>query len=424
MADNVDNFAKQCKDAYQYMASLIERANQGDRVEPDELMAQLGSVVEQLSVAGEELSQQAEELATARNELAAQSQHYLELFEFAPDGYLVTTKDGTVLEANQAGAKMLNMSQQHLLGKPLSIFVTAAGQKEFNKRLTCLKKQDKAKGDSFEIEMLPRAGAAFQALVTAKASYDSEGKVVQLRWLVHDVSEYQKLEQERRLLLERLVTVHEEERTRFARELHDQMAQHLTALVIGLQSVKIASRASPVICQDVERLQRIAEDIGREAHDLATELRPAVLDDLGLAPAVSNRIQEWSEQTGIPVSIYHSGFGEGNPVPSPDITIAIYRIVQQSLTNILKHAHANHVSVVLDQRKDCILAIVEDNGIGFDVEKSMRRSATKRSLGLIGMRERAALVDGTVEIESQPGSGTTVFVRIPLLLTAPKDSAS
>lgn len=344
MVGEEEPFVKQCKDAYEYMASLMKRADQG-AVPSDEIMSQLSSIVEELSVTGEELSQQAEELRVTRDELAVQRQHYQELFDFAPDGYLVTNKDGNIIECNLAGANMLHVHPRYLIGKPLSVFVRGSDRKLFSKGLDNLSNKKDSAADSWEIVMQPRNGAPFQALMIAKAFQDAKG-TVQLRWLVHDITMRHKLEQQRQWLLERLVSAHEEERTRIARELHDKMAQHLTALVMGLQSLRKKGE-KPAPLQDIERLQQIAEEIGREVRQIATDLRPAVLDDLGLVKALSNYVQEWSIQTGIPVSFHQSGFVHGEPGLSPQMKIAVYRIAQQALTNIAQHAKASHVSLVL-----------------------------------------------------------------------------
>jgi PAS domain S-box-containing protein len=412
MVGEEDRFVKQCKDAYEYMASLVRRADQGEVVPHDEMISQLSSVVEELSVTGEELSQQAEELRVTRDELAVQRQHYQDLFDSAPDGYLVTDKDGNIAECNLAGADMLNVDRKYVVGKPLSVFVAGVDQKLFSKRLDDLINNKDAGADNWELVMQPRNRTAFQALIIAKVMQESKG-AGKLRWLIHDISKRHELEEQRRWLLGRLVSAHEEERTRIARELHDKMAQHLSALVMGLQSLrKIGQKPVPV--QEIERLQGIAEEIGREVRQIATELRPAALDDLGLVKALSNYVQEWSAQSGVPVSFHQSGFGHGEPSLSSQIKTAVYRIVQQALINIAQHAKAGHVSVVLEQRIDHLLVIIEDDGVGFVVDDVMRRGSTRGALGLIGMRERAALLGGTLEIESKLKAGTTVFVRIPV----------
>jgi signal transduction histidine kinase len=163
----------------------------------------------------------------------------------------------------------------------------------------------------------------------------------------------------------------------------------------------------------LQRLQDLSDEIGREVHHIALELRPTALDDFGLHAALLNYVTEWSDRSEIEVD-FHTGGLDKQRLP-PQVETTLYRIVQEALTNVIKHAHAKRVSVILEHRPDHVLAIVEDDGEGFDTEAVMNSASVDPRLGLLGMRERAALVGGTLEIETSPGSGTTVFVRIPLL---------
>ena len=161
----------------------------------------------------------------------------------------------------------------------------------------------------------------------------------------------------------------------------------------------------------MKALQAITETVGREIHELALELRPTALDDLGLLRTLSNYIDQWSSRANVEVDFHSSGWA-GERLP-PHIEATIYRIVQEALTNILKHARATHVSLIVERRAGQALVIVEDNGAGFDHE-SLSNQPNGKSIRLLGMKERAALIDGELKIEASPGKGTTVFVRIPL----------
>jgi signal transduction histidine kinase len=146
-------------------------------------------------------------------------------------------------------------------------------------------------------------------------------------------------------------------------------------------------------------------------HHLARELRPAALDDLGLHTALLNYVEQWAERTGVLIDFHSSGL-ERQRI-SPQIETTIYRIAQEALTNVLKHAEATRVSVLLEYRNNQIRTIVEDDGKGFDTDYSPNGTPMSGRLGLIGMQERVALVGGTFDVESRPGSGTTLVVRIP-----------
>jgi signal transduction histidine kinase/GAF domain-containing protein len=202
----------------------------------------------------------------------------------------------------------------------------------------------------------------------------------------------------------------EEERRRISRELHDEIGQELTALVLGLRSARDASAADVWLDLRLEHLQGVAEEIGKNMHRIAVELRPPALDAVGLQAAVSNYADVWGKRHGIQVDFEGVGLGSGRLPPYIEATI--YRIVQEALTNVSKHAGATTVNVVLQRDAGQIVTIVEDNGRGFDTAAAPRTHGSTAPLGILGMRERAALVGGSLTIESQP-SGTTVFVRIP-----------
>jgi signal transduction histidine kinase len=159
----------------------------------------------------------------------------------------------------------------------------------------------------------------------------------------------------------------------------------------------------------LQRLQEITDLIGKEAHHLAVELRPTALDDLGLHAALVNHVEEWSERSGIKVDYHGSGLEKQR---LPPIETALYRIVQEGLTNVLKHAGAKHVSLVLQRSAHQVSAVLEDDGKGFDTDTTA--SSTGGRLGLLGMQERVAMVGGTLTLESTVGLGTTIIVRIPL----------
>jgi len=217
----------------------------------------------------------------------------------------------------------------------------------------------------------------------------------------------------RRELLHRLVNAQEEERRRISRELHDQMGQYLAALMWGLQSLKDSTHVQPPARKDIERLGELAQQLDYEVDHLVLELRPTVLDDVGLHSALVQHFERWSEHSKVVVSYRIAGI-EHQRLPA-SIETPIYRVVQEALTNVLKHARTKRVSLTLERRKDHVLTIIEDNGCGFDSDALERASNVHTRLGLLGMRERVEMAGGTLNVESTPGKGTSVFVRIPLM---------
>lgn len=230
------------------------------------------------------------------------------------------------------------------------------------------------------------------------------------RILMAEIIERKRAEDERQEVLRRLVTAQEEERRRISRELHDEIGQHLTALMLGLKAAGSCTDLA-VVQSQMLKLQQITAVIGKEIHELALELRPTALDDLGLARALTNYLEEWAALSKIEVDFHSIGLDEER-LPS-HLETTLYRIIQEALNNVLKHASAKHVSVILERRADQAIGIIEDDGCGFEVG-SPENQNTQRHLGLLGMGERAALVRGELSVESSPGQGTTVFVRLPL----------
>jgi two-component system sensor histidine kinase UhpB len=235
------------------------------------------------------------------------------------------------------------------------------------------------------------------------------GPVVRIVGTHFDLTERRQAEAERARteLLSRLVFAQEDERRRIAREMHDQFGEQLTALSRGISELKDACGGSAGLSGLVEALEKIARQIDRDVDQLVWELRPTALDDLGLRAALANYVQDWSRRVNIPAELHTSGLLDDRLSSEAETTL--YRVAQEALTNVAKHSRAGHVDVLLERQADLVLLIVEDDGVGFDAEEE---GAPGDGFGLLGMQERAALVGATVEIESTPGKGTTVFLRM------------
>lgn len=263
-------------------------------------------------------------------------------------------------------------------------------------------------------EALQQANAELESRVLIRtAELAAANRVLQAEIVMRQTAEESRVQ-----LLHRLVGAHEEERGRIARELHDKMGQYLTVINLGLHSLtEICQPHPPPSHTSLLQLLQVTDELMSEVHHIAWELRPALLDDLGLNAALGNYLTQWAERTGIALDFHNCNLDQ--KLLSPDIETTVYRIVQEALTNILKHAQAKNVSVVVECQQNNVQVVVEDDGKGFDTEYlSSNKATTKGRLGVVGMRERAAMVEGTLDIESTPGAGTTVFVRIPLPLAA------
>jgi len=222
----------------------------------------------------------------------------------------------------------------------------------------------------------------------------------------------QRAEEAHREVLRRLVAAEETERGRVSRELHDRLGQDLTALKLGLQIVRKQSACPPPLRKSVIKLESLADGLMRDLHRLAWDLRPAALDDFGLELALRRYANEWATLSGVPVDFDSQGVTSQRL--AREVETVLYRIAREALTNVLRHAKANQVSILLQRRADHVSLIVEDDGRGFDAAAMLRAPASQGKLGLLGMQERATLAGGSVQIESSPGAGTTVLVRMPL----------
>lgn len=225
--------------------------------------------------------------------------------------------------------------------------------------------------------------------------------------LQQSCSELQRNEKDKTKLLRKIITSQEEERRRIARELHDETSQSLAAVNVSLGAMANGKSSG----QSVEDLRAIISQALERVKNLAYDLRPGLLDDLGLVAAVDRYVEDFPQRYGLPVSFQSIGL-DGQRLPS-EVETAVYRIVQEALVNSAKHARANHASVMMEIDHGLLRVLIEDDGQGFDIRK-MSSDEAGRTLGLFGMQERAILVGGTLEVDSGPGEGTAIVLRIPL----------
>ncbi|MET0211637.1 MAG: PAS domain S-box protein [Vicinamibacterales bacterium] len=221
-------------------------------------------------------------------------------------------------------------------------------------------------------------------------------------------AERERVERQRVRLLARLTTAEESERRRIARELHDQLGQQLTALRLTLEMLKAQSMEHADLRVQVETLQELARQLDEDVAFRVWELRPTAIQDDGLDSALTSYVRNWSKHFGIKAQL-HTSRAKEDRLPSL-IETTLYRLAQEALNNVAKHARASHVDIVFERIADQWSLIIEDDGIGFDPSSG---EAEQRGFGLVGMRERAALVGAELQVESAPGSGTTVILRTP-----------
>lgn len=225
----------------------------------------------------------------------------------------------------------------------------------------------------------------------------------------HMSEELKRKEDIREQLLAKIISAQEDERKRIARELHDETGQALTTMMVDLKCIEDSCKDSQII-ERIGELRALTAQTLDEVHHLASALRPSLLDDHGLVAALQKHIRDYSTKMNINIDSQINLYGE---YLSPDIETTVFRIIQEALTNIAKYAESKNVSIIVGYRDSSLIAIIEDDGTGFDVDRIMS-SPNDKNLGLLGMSERALLIGGKIVIESEPGAGTTIFLEVPL----------
>lgn len=221
-------------------------------------------------------------------------------------------------------------------------------------------------------------------------------------------------ERQRAELLKKLIQAQEEERRRVARELHDHVGQFLTAMIMRLgsaEAIAAGGECPPGLRTGLEELQGLASRTVDDVRRIIVDLRPSVLDDMGLVPALSWYAEVFLQPAGIAVDQAADGLHDRLPA---HVEVAVFRIVQEAFTNIIKHARASAVTLRLTRADGTLTGMVRDNGAGFDASAALGGRRGRASVGLLGMRERATLLGGTLAITSAPGAGTEVRFSIPL----------
>ena len=247
---------------------------------------------------------------------------------------------------------------------------------------------------------------------TASPLKDDNGEVIGAIETLEDVTERKNAEESLRHYLREITRAQEEERKRIARELHDDTAQDLVVLSRKLDSF-VASAVNRLSVEDVsyvEKLRQQTEHILDGVHRFSQDLRPSVLDDLGLVPALEWLTPDLTNHFGIAIALEVLGSVHRFP---PEIELILFRIAQEALRNVWKHSEASKAWVTVEFGDDKTVLTVKDNGRGFELPERIEDLAVAGKLGLVGMQERAQLTGGRLTLQSEPGKGTTVIVEVP-----------
>jgi PAS domain S-box-containing protein len=348
----------------------------------------------------------------AEQQLRLSVQKYKLLFESNPlPMWMLSLPDLSIIDVNESALNHYGYSRQEFLSLDTRLM---GPTEDFEIQTVEFEKHLMSAGNRGVRKHKKKDGAVIYVEIN---SYDFiyEGKKARLL-LSNDITEkliseesLKKSYENIRQLASHLQNIREDERAAIAREIHDQLGQQLTGLKMDISwvSKKINFAKDDLVKQRIDGAMELLDSTIKTVRKIATELRPSIIDDLGAIAAIEWQSQEFEKRSGI-LTQFRSGMAE--PDFPPGMAIGLFRICQESLTNIGRHSSAKNIMITLDEQNEEVVLKIEDDGIGFMVQQI----GQKKTLGLLGMRERAQMMGGEVEVTSSPGNGTTLVARIPV----------
>ncbi len=329
--------------------------------------------------------------------LVAERERFEKMFELSAEGIFIVDGNGVVQLANPAIERLLGFdAETHIVGRSLMDFIAP---EQLEHCMACFQKLIAGNGEPVRVETWFRRASNEPVAVEVNAGKFEWLGAPAAQVFVRDITE-------RQALARKVVAAQEAERRFIARELHDEIGQHLTGLKIGLEvASQLPAEALPAKCAETKAH---VDELLAKVRGLSLDLRPQMLDELGLLPALELLFDRFTTQTQVRVDFKQVGLNERL---TPEIETAAYRVVQEALTNIARHAKVTKADVRLWLADGSLSIQVEDEGAGFDAEAASRRAD---SCGLAGMRERLVLLGGSLRIDAAPGAGTCLVAALPL----------
>jgi PAS domain S-box-containing protein len=344
------------------------------------------------------------EQTRAEEALRISEEQWKAVFENNPTMYFMVDPEGTVLSVNPFGADQLGYTVSDLVGDSvLRVFASQDWDAVQSTIAACLRDLGQVK--TWEIRKIRRDGEVIWVRETAKAMQRIQGGPVVLI-ACEDITIRKRTEQELEELAGRLINAQEQERSRIGRELHDHISQMLGVLTIRLDQLRADEIVPPSVAATLEELRHSTAEITTDIHSLSHRLHSSALDYLGLVAALQRLVKEFSARHGIDIDFSHASLPQ--PLPS-DVALALFRVTEESLTNIAKHSGSKSARIRVRGDADGIHLTIEDAGVGFD----MKSFDGKGGLGFVSMRERLRVLRGKVRVESAPSRGTTIHVHVP-----------
>ena len=339
---------------------------------------------------------------------------YRLLIESMNEGALTLTAQKMILYANKCFARMVKCPLEQVIGSSFRRFLSAEDRATFR---PLLKRAGKS-GSKTQVLLNVADGSQMPVQVSIRPLPKNDFNRATIAMVVTDMTEARRNEEMLRALSHRLVQAQEAERSRVALELHDHITQLLCAILVRSQALADQLPARDAASKgEAMKLREMLGQTAEEVERISRDLRPSVLDELGLVAVVRDTSTGFAERTGISLKLACVQLTARLPA---DTELALYRILQEALRNVEEHAHARHVAVCLRQQDAFIQLVVKDDGIGFDPAHRPARRKGKTGLGLLSMRERVNYVGGALNVKSVRRAGTEIEARIPLPLKAPK----
>ena len=343
--------------------------------------------------------------------LRTSQENYKELFTNASDAIWVHDLDGKIIIANKASEKLTGYPPSKLVGKHVVDFLSPEAlniAKELRARLM----QGEALDQRYDQRLIRKDGTeAILELLTRLIKDNGKPKAFQN--IARDVTEERKLRDNLRFQIHKTLMAQEEERKRIARELHDDIAQSILLLSRRLD-ILISGSAHKIpkaSVSEMEHIQTIANETYKSLQRYARDLRPSILDQMGLVAALNWLAEELGKELGIKTTVK----ADKLPPLTPETELAMFRIAQEALNNVRKHAQSSEVNITVESMSSSVKMTITDNGTGFSLSRLTGDLAREGKLGVLGMTERARLIRGNLQIRSEPGKGTTVIAEAPII---------
>jgi len=342
----------------------------------------------------------------AEQALRESEERYRELFENSKDALYVHDMNGCYTSVNRATERLSGYTREELMGRHFSIFLNAEYDSHIRRHL--VKKSAEPSETTYETEIVTNHGRLVPVEISSRLIF-AGGIAVGVQGCMRDVSERKRVQAAARTYSRRLIEAQEGERRRMSRELHDQVGQILTAVKMNLHALR-QKCSTPEILSSIDDNMKVIDEAVDQVRDLSFDLRPLLLDDFGLVVAVRWYLHRQAKSCGVPADFTTHTLGEDDRFSS-ELETACFRIVQEAVTNVARHARASRISVVLERVEQDLILLISDDGAGFDMN-ALRTSAA--TLGLRSMEERVQAVGGLITIDSAPDLGTAICARIPI----------